>query len=90
MTPRLLIDGDSAKLTTATLTLEILRKSSLRNVELDSFELRWVEREAVVRQPVAQRICTLLVCVDSHGPLLFVGENIKVRIIGILMVMCAE
>ena len=43
-----------------------------------------------MQQPVVQRICALLDCVDFSGPLLSVGENIKVRIIRVLMVMCAE
>ena len=69
-------------------TFKVLRKSSLRNAELDSFGLGWVEREAVVRQQDAQRICALLDCVDFSGPLL--GENVKVRIVSVLIVMCAE
>ena len=71
-------------------TIEILCKSSPRDAELDSFRLGWVEREAVVQQPVVLRISTLLDCVDSRGPLLFVGENVTVHIISVLMVMCAE
>ena len=48
-------------------TFNVLRKSSLCNAELDSFEIGWVEREAVVRQPVVQCIGTLLSCVNSNS-----------------------
>ena len=54
-------------------TFEILCKLCLRDAELDSLGLGWVEREAVARQPVVQRICALLGYVDSSGPLFFVG-----------------